>query len=96
MARRRNPWTRVTWNAWALGWEASSVIGLRTIKIAAGGPAAKTEARRMASEKVDAALAWQALAMTGALGITAPEAASKTLTHYRRKVRKNRRRLQKC
>lgn len=96
MARRRNPWIRVAWNAWALGWEASSVIGLRTIKIAAGGPAAKTEAGRMASEKVDAALAWQALAMTGALGIASPEAASNTLTHYRRKVRKNRRRLQKC
>jgi hypothetical protein len=31
--------------------------------------------------------------MTGALGFTAPQVASRTLTHYRRKVRQNRRRL---
>jgi hypothetical protein len=48
----------------------------------------------MASEKVDAALAWRPLAMTGAPGFTAPTAAAKTLRHYQRKVRANKRRLQ--
>ena len=96
MARRgANPWPRIGMDAWTLSLEASSVIGLRTLKIAAGGPAADAEARKMVSEKVDAALALQMTAMTGGLGFTAPSAAAKTLTHYRRKVRANRRRLSK-
>ena len=37
----------------------------------------------------------QALALTGELGLTASSAATKMLTHYRRKVRANRRRLAK-
>ena len=95
MARRRNPWIGLAWDSWALGLEASSVIGLRTLRISAGGPSGAAEARRMLSEKVEAAVAWQTLALTGGLGATAPAAASKTLKHYGRKVRANRRRLQK-
>jgi hypothetical protein len=95
MARRRNPWIGLAWDSWALGLEASSVIGLRGLRIAAGGPSADAETRRMVSEKAEAAAAWQVLALTGGLGATAPAAASKTLKHYRRKVRANRRRLQK-
>jgi hypothetical protein len=95
MARRGNPWIGLAWDSWALGVEASSVIGLRSLRLSAGGPAGAAEARRMMSEKVEAAAAWQMLALTGGLGVTAPAAASKTLRHYRRKVRTNRRRLQK-
>jgi len=91
----RNPWFRVRVNAWSLGMEASSVIALRTLKIAAGGVAAEVEARRMVSEKIEASLALQALALTGGLGLTADGAATKMLAHYRRKVRANRRRLAK-
>jgi hypothetical protein len=91
----RNPWFRVGVNAWSLGMEASSVIALRTLKIAAGGVAAEVEARRMVSEKIEAGLALQALALTGGLGLTADVAATKMLAHYRRKVRANRRRLAK-
>jgi hypothetical protein len=71
------------------------VIGLRAARIAAGGAAADAEARRMISEKVDAALSWQALAMAGGLGSTGAAVAAATLKHYGRKVRANRRRLQK-
>jgi len=95
MARSRNPWLRLGLDAWSLGLEAGAVMGLRTVKIARGGPAADAEARRMISEKVDAAVALQTLALTGALGATAPRMAGKTLAHYRRKVRANRRRLSK-
>jgi hypothetical protein len=95
MARRRNPWIGVGLDAWALGVESSAVIGLRTVKIALGGAAGAAEAERMVSEKIDAAIALQTLAMTGALGFSPAGAASKTLTHYRRKVRANRRRLAK-
>ena len=57
--------------------------------------AAENEARRMISEKIEAGFALQAMALTGGLGLTADGAASKMVTHYRRKVRANRRRLAK-
>ena len=71
------------------------MIGLRALKIGMGGPAGAAEARRMVAEKVDATLALQALALTGGLGLTPESVAAKTLTHYRRKVRANHRRLRK-
>jgi hypothetical protein len=73
--------------------EAATVIGLRTLKIAKGGAAGEAEARRMVTEKLEAARALQIMALTGALGFTAPDVVDKTLKHYRRKVRANRRRL---
>jgi hypothetical protein len=91
----RNTWFRAGFYAWSLGLEASSVIALRTLKIAIGGRAAEAEAHRMVSEKIDAGLTLQALALTGGLGLTANSAATKTLAHYRRKVRANRRRLER-
>ena len=96
MPRRRvNPWLSVGLEAWSLGVEASAVMGLRMIRLAARGPAADAEARRMVKEKVEAALALQALALAGRLGPTGHGAAAKSLAHYRRKVRANRRRLQR-
>jgi len=92
---RRNPWFSIGWNAMTLGAEAATVIGLRTMKLAIGGPGADAEATRMVAEKVQAAWALQALAMTGGLGFTAPGVTAKTLAHYRRRVRANRRRLSK-
>jgi len=83
------------WSAMSLGLEASAVIGLRTVKLAKGGRAAKTEARRMVAEKVRAAMELQALALTGGLGGDASTAAAKTLRHYAPKVRANLRRLSK-
>jgi hypothetical protein len=92
---RKNPWSRIGFNAWSLGVEASSVIVLRMLKIAAGGAAGEAEARRMIDEKIEAGLDLQAMALTGGLGVTPHAAATKTLAHYRRKVRANRRRLAK-
>jgi hypothetical protein len=89
----RNPWIGLGWDAWTLGLEASSVIGLRTLKMAAGGEAATVEANRMVQEKVEAGLALQTKFMTGGLGLTPASAAAKTMSHYRRKVRANQRRL---
>ena len=96
MARRGNSWLKAGMDVMALSVEASQVIGLRTLKIAAGGPAADAEAARMVDEKVDAAWALQAMAFSGALGWTAPQITSKTIAHYRRRVRANRRRLSKA
>jgi hypothetical protein len=96
MARARNPWLRLGFDAWSLGVEASSVVGLRTMKLALGGAAADAESRRMVEEKVRAGLEWQSMALTGGLGLTPHRAAAKTLMHYRRKVRANQRRLLKA
>ena len=92
---RRNPWLRIGFGAWSLGLEASSVIALRMLKIASGGKGGEAEARRMVNEKIEAGLSLQTKALTGGLGITPHSAATKTLAHYRRKVRANRRRLEK-
>jgi hypothetical protein len=73
--------------------EASSVVALRVLKFAAGGMAAEAEARQMVSEKLEAGLALQILALTGTLGLTAHGVAAKMLAHCRRKVRANMRRL---
>ena len=91
--RRNNPWASLSFKAWALGLEASSVIALRMLKIAAGGGAAETEAKRMVSEKLSAGLELQSCALRGGLGVTPHGAAEKSLAHYRRKVRANRKRL---
>jgi hypothetical protein len=82
-------------NAWSLGLEAQTVIGLRILKIAAGGPAGESEARHMIAEKIRTGVALQTLALSGGLGFTPHGAVAQTLTHYRRKVRANRRRLSK-
>jgi hypothetical protein len=65
------------------------------MKLAIGGKAATKEAQRMVSEKIEASLALQAKALSGALGGTAVGAAAKTLAHYRQKVRANQTRLAK-
>lgn len=95
MARRRDPWTSLALDSWALGLEASTVIGLRMMKLAAGGAAAQAEAQLMVSEKVAASLVLPTMAASGKLGATAPAIASGSLAHLRRKVRANRRRLSK-
>lgn len=95
MTARRNPWLHLGLTAWRLGFEASAVIGLRALKIMAGGAASEAEARRMLTEKIKSGIALQTMAMTGGLGFSAPHAARKTISHYRRKVRANRRRLAK-
>jgi hypothetical protein len=89
----KNPWIRFAFDAWSLGLEASSVIGLRTLKIAAGGAAAEAETRLMFMEKIESGWTLQGRAMTGSLGRTAYHATARTLAHYRRKIRSNQRRL---
>ena len=86
-------WMKLAMDSWSLGMEASTVMGLRLLKLSQGGPAAGAEAERMVREKLDAAVDLQMLAITGALGATPHGAAAKTVGHVRKKVRANRRRL---
>jgi hypothetical protein len=85
----------VGFDAWMLGLEASAVIAQRTWQAALGAPGATQEAGLMVSEKFDAALAWQRLALSGGLGLHPAAAAARTVSHYRRLVRANNRRLAK-
>ena len=55
--------------------------------------AAGAEAQLMVMEKVSAAAALQIKALTGGLGRTPESAVGKSISHYRKAVRKNRRRL---
>ena len=67
---------------------------LRAFAIAAGGAPAKTEIDRMVDEKMRALYALQSLLITGALGFTTPTIAERSVAHYRKAVRANRRRLE--
>jgi hypothetical protein len=91
----KNLWIRLMFDTWSLGLETSAVVASRTMKLAAGGEAAEREARRMVAEKIKASLSLQTLALAGGLGTTPQSAARKSLAHYRRRVRANRRRLSK-
>ena len=82
-------------DTWLLGLEASAVVASRAMQLASGGGVAERETRRMVTEKIEAALSLQTLALTGGLGTTPQSAARKSLAHYRRRVHANRRRLAK-
>lgn len=90
----KGSWSRLCQDLWSLTFEASHVIALRTFAIAAGGAHAKVEIDRMIEEKMKALWALQSLFVTGALGFHTPTIATKSVAHYRRAVRANRRRLQ--
>jgi hypothetical protein len=79
-------WFTFTLDATMLGLETQRVIGLRMMKVAAGGPDAQTEMARMVNEKT-AALAEAAttLAFGGSAGTV--------VRRYRTHVRANERRL---
>lgn len=86
-------WLRLNRSMMQLGAEASGVIALRMMKLAAGGPAAGAEAERMVSEKMHAAAELQGRIWQDALSGASRLTPARTVAFYRRKVRANRRRL---
>lgn len=89
---RHDPWW--LWlDSIGLTLDATAVIGMRLGRLGAMDAFAMAEAQRMIAEKVVAAATIQAKAMTGQLGSTPAVQAQRTLTYYREKVAKNRRRL---
>jgi hypothetical protein len=77
-----NPFFNLT----MLALEAQQVIWLRTLKLAAGGSSARTEASRMVSEKVVAGMRASAQIASGA-------SPDRVIKGYRSKTRANLRRL---
>lgn len=86
-------WFELGWDAWLLGFEASSVIASRVSKLAGGGAAASREYDLMLREKVTACAELQARLIALGPELTLAAASGTALRHYRRKVRANRRRL---
>ncbi|MBH1945284.1 hypothetical protein I5L01_13730 [Erythrobacter sp. YJ-T3-07] len=86
-------WTRLAFDTWALSMEASCVIWLRSMRIMAGGKLAESEAERMVSEKLTAAMTLMPAIMAGGANQSAEEATGRALAHYAKPVRANRRRL---
>jgi len=76
------------------GADSQSVIAMRMMKFASGGPQAATEAHRMVSEKVAAFAEAQGVMLAALMeGSSLDAAAAKAYVPYRRTVRANRRRL---
>lgn len=93
--RHSNSFASLMFDSWSLAADASTVIGLRIAKMAAMDAAAITEMQRMVIEKAEAAAALQARAITGGMSAQPDRAARQILSHYRKKVRANKRRLSK-
>jgi len=81
-------WFDLTMRTTLLAFEAQRVIGLRMMKMAAGGRAAGREAERMVTEKGEALTEAATILATGG----SPEAV---VRRYRTRVRANERRLSK-
>jgi hypothetical protein len=82
----------------SLAWEAQCVMALRFIRLASGGTPAQSEAKRIITEKTQAlaeALAEAQSAATVAMikGRSSRHVAKKVLSVYKKRVRRNWRRL---
>lgn len=77
---------------WMLRLESTTVIGLRTLKLAAGGATIERESRRMVEEKL-AAVADLPAVLATLRAITPEGLTSSALHHFSKKVRANRKRL---
>jgi hypothetical protein len=86
-------WFDLAIDSWRLAADSQTVIAMRMMKLAAGDAAAAAEAQRMVSEKIIAAGEVQGRIFAEALTGQAHLSPQRTLTHYRRKVAANRRRL---
>ncbi len=85
-------WQSLAFESWALWAEASTVIGLRMIRMAGGGKLAEREGSRMITEKI-AANAELGLDLLLGGPRTPDQAAARIVRHYRSKVSANYRRL---
>lgn len=78
---------------WKISVEASIVLPLRLLRLAALGDGAREEARLMVTEKVEAHVLLARQVATGDIGKTAGEVSHGVARHYLGYVRANRKRL---
>ena len=86
-------WLRIGVETWARGWQAARVVGLRSARIAAGGPAAGMETWLMLSEKWQSAVEIQSDLLARGPDANPATTTRRTIAHLKRKVAANDRRL---
>lgn len=86
-------WLRFSLQVATLGAEAQSVVGLRAIQFASGGPDAERETFRMVGEKVAAFAESQAALLGEIITGAIDRPPMKAVTPYLTRVRANQRRL---
>lgn len=84
---------KLAWDSWMLAVDASAVIWLRMGRFVLFDADIPGEFNRMVGEKVEASFVLFLRALTGQLGTNQLDVARASVTHYRRKVSANRRRL---
>ena len=95
MRRKKPVWSKLAADAVKLGMTANAVIAFRLARLALGGPRAKSESKRMVSEKIKAATAANLSAARSVLTGQAHLAPGRTIALYQKRVSKNLRRLSK-
>jgi len=90
---RNGTWLNLALNSWMLCLEASPVIASRLSRLSALDGGALAEAHLMVSEKLDALVQLQGMAITGRLGRSPLSAALLSVAHFRRAVASNHSRL---
>jgi len=94
MTEKQNAnWMAAGMEAWTLGIDMWSVVGLRMMKIAAGGTAGERESRLMVEEKLQAMAELQTKLLTGGISSDPATGSRQVMRHYSGKVKANRRRL---
>lgn len=94
MTKKQNDnWMAAGMEAWSLGLEAWSVIGLRMMKIAGGGAGAQSESQRMVEEKMQAIGELQMKFLTGGISSDPATGSRQVMRHYAGTVKANRKRL---
>lgn len=94
MRLKHSAWLGLSWQGARLMQDAQHVVALRLARLGRGGARARSEARRMVGEKFTALMeAQMSAAAAAALGQSNQQLAKKVLAVYRKRVRRNRRRL---
>jgi hypothetical protein len=87
-------WVRLGFSAFSLAFEAQQVMALRLMRM--GSASGDREMRRMVAEKVEAMGAAGLLAAgSAARGESVPAALNRVVGSYRKRVRRNARRLRR-
>jgi hypothetical protein len=93
MTARRDPWFSLSIDALSLALEVHSVIGLRMMKAAWGGAAARDEGCLMITEKAKAVMDAQFLFASSLMAGQGALAPARAVALMRRRVQANQRRL---
>ena len=91
----KQDWFSLATQMWLTTLEAQQVMALRAAKMMRGGAEAGPEMRQMVEEKIKAAVKAHQSGLELLLAGPGGQIPRKTVSHYRRKIQANRRRLLK-